>query len=621
MSTTEQTVPQVSVESPRGRSVDPVRVLITIGVLAAIAVFAFLFYRQSFTVLTDRYSTDIAQIAQNMANGSGYTTRFVRPFNAALIEGTDALPEVNHGPLFPAAVAAGFKARGSSDQVAAWASLGFLLLTIAATYLLGRLLFERRTGLLSAAVVGVSAPVLQAGTSGQEWTMAAFWFVLLLLAVAKHHKASQGLPRFRDAIWPALSGLLIGLLFMTYHVLLFLVLPVALYYAFTGQARKLHLAVFLVAAAVCVTPWAFRNAELTGGSILGANAWDVMTDTRAFPGDIFFRTTDEANRGIARVVLFPQERFTSFAEKLMRGSGNVLTGLASVLGLVMLGFAAVSMLYRFRAPTANAVRGMLYVAVPLLVATFALFSASPHCVVLFAPAAAVFGSAYFLLLLDAKKLHVFYGRVLIGGLVLVTAWPALSAIAWKGGQPAPVDPATRCFASIGSRLSKMLVFTDVPWIAAYRTGAFAVWLPRTDADVDNLSGKGIDMVTVLLTAESSRYRPDEAWYLLHQYKFWRDYSENQQACIKDCIDQAAKEIMMSPQISERLKGDTLGWAKKEVPRTLDARKRACVLTQALQGYKQQPVPQAPVIKGSAIPEDSPWPDDIIYLTRQQTSHE
>ncbi len=74
---------------------------------------------------------------------------------------------------------------------------------------------------------------------------------------------------------------------------------------------------------------------------------------------MIYRSTDSANLSVLRPVLFPVEHFTSFAAKLMTGTSEVAQAMAVTLGLVALPLALVSALYKFRAPTANAVRGFV----------------------------------------------------------------------------------------------------------------------------------------------------------------------------------------------------------------------------------------------------------------------
>jgi hypothetical protein len=207
----------------------------TAAVLVVLVVFAALYYKQTFAGLTDRHAMDTSQIARNIESGHGFTTLFLRPLNVALVDNPDVqFKEMNSAPLFPYAVATAYKlSGGASDQGCAWVSLLFVLLTIAATYVLGWVVFDRRVGLLAASVVGLSAPVLSAATSGTEWTMAAFWFVLLLLAVALHHKSISREASFAGVGYAAAAAALLALLYMTSHILLCLALPLAVYFGVT----------------------------------------------------------------------------------------------------------------------------------------------------------------------------------------------------------------------------------------------------------------------------------------------------------------------------------------------------------------------------------------------------
>jgi 4-amino-4-deoxy-L-arabinose transferase-like glycosyltransferase len=526
-------------------------VLWAAAVFLALGVFLGLYYKSTFVGLVDRHAMDAAQIARNVSSGQGFTTHLIRPFNVVLVGNSDLQSvELNTGPAFPYVVASGFKLKGWSDQGTAWVSLFFMLATVVSTYVLGRLLFNARVGLLSAAVMGVSAPVLEAATSGTEWTMAAFLFSLMLLAVALHHGSTLGQGRMPGHLYAAACAVLLALLYMTNHILLFLVVPLAVYFAVTGERRRFCLIVFAVTAVVAVAPWAYRNASLTGGSILGANAWDIMANTTAFPGDVIYRSTEAANLSILRVVLFPIERFESFAAKLMTGTFGVMRAMSLVLGVIVLPFALVSTLYKFKIPSANAVRGFVYGAAVLLVICFALFSVDSYAVILLAPIAAIFGSAYFLLLLDAKKLHPVYARTVITALVLATCWPALGTVVWKS------DLAERNKALASTMILRdtfnSIMYTDVPWVIAWRTSGLGVWLPCKDDDVYELNSRNLPMRNVVLTPECESYSPTETWYMLYKYQFWRDYLKDPSVpAAKAAISMIAAQRDVTVELVER----------------------------------------------------------------------
>ena len=515
-----------AIDAPARRQPRWDAILSVTGVFLAIVVLASLFYKQTFTSLSDREAMDIAQVARNIANGKGFTTGFVRPFDLAFAEPvSDALPELHTAPLYPCLLAFVFGLRGPSEQAVVWLSLAMMLLTAIATYVLGKTLFDRATGILAAILLAVSAPVLKAGTSGQEWATAALFFTLLLCVLAALHRSASQENKLVPPLCGAACGLLLAALYTTHHILVFLLIPVAAFIVVTGARRWATLIAFIVFFAVAASPLVYRNTVYTGSPLLGGSTWDVMANSSAFPGDTFYRSTDPANRGVTTALLFPVQHFWAFARKLAAGSNSITANLAAMLGLATLPFALVSVLYKFKQPHANAVRGMLYLAVPLMTLAFASFSVSTTCAIIFVPAAAVFASNYFRLLVASKKLHPFHVKAIVAGLLLVACAPAVTQLAWKtetasGDSPLAGDAF---FAKAGSLGASGVIYTDVPWTAAWRTTCTAVWLPKSDADVTALDAAGFPMQVVILTPESAGYSDDEAWRALHRVRLWREY--------------------------------------------------------------------------------------------------
>ena len=579
---------EVGIKAPR---FSWARIAAGVGVFLVLGGVSVRFYQQSFDGLWDREAIDQAQVAAAVAGGQGFITRFVRPLNVELVpEGRTKVTELNHAPIYPYVLAAAFRLRSVSDQVVAWTSLAFLLATLVATCVLGRILFDWRTGLLAASALGVSAPILRAGMVGQQWTLAALWFALLMIAVALHHKAASDGRAMAGAVCAAVAAVCAALLYMTHHILVFLAIPVAAYFAVTGSWRKLHAAIFVVAMVVLIAPWSYRNALYTGFPVLGVNAWDLMAHSDAYPADTLYRSTDEGNCELSKVLLFPVERFSAFAHKLISGSSEMLSATVGVLGLGILAFLLVSVLYRFKNPSANAVRGLIYGVMPVAIVCFALYSVGTNAVIIFAPVAAVFSSAYLLLLLDARKLHAFFRRVLVGCFVLLMANQTIAPLMWR----AAAEPnegrnavAHSYFSMISSRGARIAVYTDAPWIAAWRWRAWAAWLPTSDVDFLALTAMGFPLRVIILTPESENYAPDEIWYVLHKVRLWREY-------IKDA-NEGLKQILQAARVSP---SDRTA-AQKYIERL----RREFAVSRSLEDFAGQP-------------SDPLAPDDVQVLTRE-----
>lgn len=551
------------------------RLALTVAVLLMLATFAAVYYKRAWHRLDDRNSMDIAQVARNLAEGRGYTTRFVRPFNACLLPpSVKDIQEVNHPPLAPLATAIIFKIKAPSDESASQTSLLFTLLTVFATCVLGWILFDWKVGLLSASTVGLSAGILDTGLSANEWPMATLWCVILLIALARHHSSTLADKKRTAAVYAGLAGVMSALLYLTNHILVALIVPIALYFAFTRPRRKTDLIVFLVVVAVLISPWAYRNLKLTGFPIIGISAWDMVAHTDVFPGDTFYRSTAPAHRNQLTVILFPIEHFMAWARKLASRSTEMMSAMAPIFGPVVLAFAVVSMLYRFKKPTANAVRGAVYAAAPTALICFALFSIERDAVMIFAPIVSVFGTAYFMLLLNAKKLHPFFYKMLVAGFVVAASYQAVFAIVWP---PVAVSvpgeqTAYEYFQRLGAKGVQAQIFTDKPWEAAWRTLGTGIWLPLTDSDVAALSAKGFQMEGIVLTHESDNYSPDEIWYNLHRVRAWQEYIRDPKAGLAEVL----REAGVDPQDAQK------------VDKYLQRLKRQFAVSQSLRGFVIQP---------------------------------
>ncbi len=512
------------------------KIIWTAIIIGALAYYGGLYYKTTFVGLTDRHAIDVAQVAKNVSQGKGFTTRVIRPFNIGLI--TDSgrqTAEINSAPLFPYAVAALYYKKGPSDQAIVWVSLLFLILIILSTFVLGWLVFDIRAGLLAAAVVAVSGPVIDAGASGTEWTMAAFVFSLLLFCVLFYQRTASRNRQFASFSFVVLSAFFVAALFMINHILLFLVIPLALHYAFAGAGKRWHAVAFIVGVAVLIAPWAYRNASLTGGSILAANAWDIFVDSQMFPGDVFFRTTDEATRELARVVLFPVEHFNAFMTKLIAGGSKLILAFVPMLGLAILPMVVVSMLYRFNSESGNMVRRFIYIAVGFAVVFFALFSVDARAIILFSPIFGIFGSAYFFQIIDERKFHQVYVNLAIGVVIAASCLPSVAEIMVLR-DPAPrseIATPNEFFVSLNAGGLRGVVYSDLPWLAAWRMDVTAIWLPRSDDDVVELNAAGFPMRVILMTSEVDTYPATETWYLVHKSKLWRDYLRDPEDCMAE----------------------------------------------------------------------------------------
>lgn len=553
----KQDVSQENRESISRKRIDWDRALIILAVLAALAIFSGVYYKRSASIVSDANTDDIAQVARNISEGQGFTTRFVRPFYATFPASEQGKsPELNNGPLYPYALVAMFRLQEISDQVVVRTSLVFLILTVIATWLLGTALFDSRTGLLAAAVFGTSASVLGAGVSGNQWTFAALIFTLMLTVASRFRVCSEDGRERACGVCSFFAGVMAGLLYLISYSMIFLALPVLGYVALNSRRRWPCAGLCLAGLVLVSGLWAWRNAELTGVPFLGAVAWDVLAHSSLYPGDALYRTSDSNLHNPGAVLAFPIRHFSAFMQKLSEGSVGALRELMLFLGLAVLPMAVTSALYSFKSPIVNSIRGLLYILAVVSIGVTALFGLDSRAVIILAPAAAIFGTAYFGLIIKAKKLPHQYGKALVGLFIIVTAAPALVSIIWPDSGKQPDMLANTFFASNASRANPgSIIYTDVPWVAAWRTQLVAVLLPLQDSDVYMLNGAGYPMRTIILTPRSAEYPDDEIWYTLYKVRLWRDYVSDPKSGLAKIISAAnisSKDTDMAKKYLQRL---------------------------------------------------------------------
>ncbi|MFQ3549462.1 MAG: glycosyltransferase family 39 protein [Armatimonadota bacterium] len=502
---------------------------LVVGVFALILITLLLNYKYCYQGLLTKESMDIAQISRNIYEGAGYKTSFIRPLNTGLYEiYAPPIPEINHAPLVPYITSVFYKIKGVSDHSAVWQTLLFYILTTICIYFLGRVLFSHYEGLLSATLWGLNFSVLKLTLTALEWMLGVFLFTLLALFIVYVHKYSLSNQHKKATIFVILCCIISSALYLTNHLLFFIIIPIMLFLIFTRSIKNYQAAAFVVVFLLLSAPWAARNAMYASFPVIGGTAWDIMTNTDVYPNDTLYRSTDFNNKSALLPLSFPFNHFNAFTKKTTLGIGNQLLGLVLLSGIFVFPFMFVSILYKFKNDDVNALRSFLYLCILFMVFIFSAYGVKSDSQLIFTSVIVCISSGYFLLLLNAKKLHPFYMKSVIGGLIILAALPTIFAIFWKS----PEDPDTNYtaalnfFAEIGIRGAGGIVFTDVPWIAAWKTQAEAVWVPRADKDVYNLRNRGLPMHTVILTPESANFSQDEAWWMLHRVKLWREYMKD-----------------------------------------------------------------------------------------------
>ncbi len=561
--------------------------------LAVVIILAFFFYLSSTQVLYTDDGFDVAQIARNIALGEGYSTHAIRPLNAFITDSAvpGRLPEINHAPLYPRVLCKWFQIRKiADDHSVLLLAMIFFAAGVVMTHFLATLLFDWKIGLMSAAVVGLSGTLLSMTLTGEMWPFVMCMFLAFCFAAVYYHKMiiRKG-KKIPALIWCVILSLTVVGLYLTNYLFIWLIIPVLGFLWFSSR-RILHPIIFIVVLAGCLFYPMMRNYEVCKSPILAGTAWDVLLDTEVYPELNAYRGVNDEIKDLKGVLDFPIKHFPAFAHKITDGIGKVATSCANdLISFIIICFAIVSALYKFRSPEVNALRGLMYAVFPILFTVFAAYSVSVNALIIFAPLLAIFASKYIALLLNAKKLHKIYSNAIVGGIMVIIALPLFMQIIWKTPQYSSTEEARSAeqyFTSIPRTGAKGVFYTDDYCRAAWSTSFSAVLLPLSDADIKRLKEIGMPIHVIVLTPKVKEYSTGEIWNMLYNIKVMTEIVNDRQKGLK-IVRQEWGEWLTTQNITEQSKAAISKYLKTKFEDDYDRIMRQYAVYTELRGLRAQ----------------------------------
>jgi len=182
-------------------------------------------------------------------------------------------------PLFVFATKIGLAVSGNADFAVSLTAGVFSTLMVLGTYLVGRLCFNRRVGLLAAFLLAIERSVIANGTDG--WRDDAFAFFVLLSVFTLVRLRAE--PSFRSGLWAGLAGAAACLTRITSFSFF---LPGLLFAMVSGEAsrRRVRLeagGLSLLICALLVAPYLASCAIALGDPFVSINAHTQFYRSRA----------------------------------------------------------------------------------------------------------------------------------------------------------------------------------------------------------------------------------------------------------------------------------------------------------------------------------------------------
>ena len=486
----------------------------------------FLYNLRAYRNLATQEAMDSAQLARNLAEGRGYTTRFIRPLSLYLLQTNNFLkyasipgntntdfaciknvahPDLANPPVYPLVLAGLMKVlpfhypvelnkpfwssnsrfwRYEPDFLIAVFNELLLLVAVAQTFFLARKLFDINVAWLSALLLIGCELLWQFSVAGLSTMLLLVIFLGLTWNVMKIEEAARNLlTRPRRLLGLALlAGLLTGAGALTRYAFGWTILPVAAFLLlFSGRQRVWHLLAALGGFALVLIPWMIRNYTLSG-TFFGTAGYTIVEGTGLFPG---FQLPRSVHPDFSHALWF-----RPYISKL---TGNlhelVVSDLLKLGGSWVTALFWAGLLLGFRG---LAVRRMRYFLLMCL-GTFMVVQAlgrtelsglsptlnSENLLVLLVPLVFTYGVSFFFIFLGQMRLPVPQLRyVVMAAFAALCCLPMLSTLWSPRTLPVVYPPyyPPDIQQTAGWMREDELMMSDVPWAVAWYGDRQCVWL-------------------------------------------------------------------------------------------------------------------------------------------------
>ncbi len=494
--------------------------------LSLLVIVGYLVYHAGrFHGITNVEALDQAQIARNLAQGEGYTTKIIRPLSLAKVRRIDGHPELSQAPLHPFMASLLMRVMPDKGRAAALSGGLAFLLTAPVIFFLGWQLFDIRTGVFATILYCTNVTLLRFSISCLEvpWlTLLTALLFLVCFALARKQ-------RWRPLL-AVLAGSLVALLYLTQYVWI-VILPVLAVYVFASsdkQGRWGVVLAFLISFLVIASPWFIRNMKVTGRPFFSFKATEAVMGTRSNPGNTLYRQYTE---DYPTWIWYVFDRPLEIIEKARDGLSREYIVLGRIAGLYLTPFFLVAIIVTLGARAFERLRYLWYAMYLVLALALALVSPSERLLIPMAPLVIVVAAGFFLRLLEARiggpggPLQKRYLNAGMAILVLIHAVPLgfdLFRFREMSAEERSAANSARAVAQVTSMASGPIV-TDVPWLIAWYADSPAVWLPKTRGDLRNMEDSMGKVTWMLLSPQVANRQYDRLERMLQEWGVaWRD---------------------------------------------------------------------------------------------------
>jgi len=507
------------------------RHLKTAAFAVAIAFLVLIYNLYAYRNFSTPEAMDSAQLARNIAEGKGYTTLFLRPFDLYLMQshnqaatadalasaGTDfakiktAHPDITNPPVYPFVLAGlmevlpfhypldlngsfwsnngGFW-RYEPDFLIALFNEVLLLVVVALTFFLSRKLFDVNVAWLSAILVLGCDLLWRFSVSGLSTMLLIIIFIGLAWCILKIEEAARASqPQFGRLLGLAIAaGVVAGVGALTRYAFGWVIIPVILFLIFFGGQRRVVCALAALGAFLLVlAPWVVRNFAVSG-TPFGTAGFAIVEGTGAFPG---FQLERSINPHLTDAL-----SLTLYLHKFLGNLRPILQDALPKLGGSWVSmFFLTGLLLNFRSMAVRRMRYFLLMCLAVFIVVQALGQTqlsqespdvnSENLLVLLAPLVFIYGVSLFLILLDqlvlpVRQLRHVVKAVFVGlccmPMIFVLLPPKTIPVVYPPYYPPDIQ------LTAGWMKPNELMMSDIPWAVAWYGQHQCVWLTLNAQD-------------------------------------------------------------------------------------------------------------------------------------------
>lgn len=434
---------------------------------------------------------DQAQIARNIAEGKGLSTRLIRPLAIWQLESagkeipTDNFPDFYQAPLNPIVnalplllVKSAWKMTPTDlvyagDRMIAAVAILFFLLSVGIWYFVGARLFDSKLSLIACAIILMTDMMWQFSLSGLPQMLMLFLFsgAMWLTVQAMQKRDRQGVVLL--SLFGA--GLLFGLMILAHGLAAWIFLG---WLVFTGvyfSPRGIAALAALAAVLMVTLPWMARNYSVCGNPF-GLSIYAAIT--RGVPEEGYLRSLDDA----------PSVSGSGLFSKMKSGVSAQIEAIFSYLGMnLAAGAFFLALLHPFRSSTVSLFRWCILLMWVGAVAGMGIFGlegpiSSNQLHVLLLPLFIFYGLAFLMVLWNRWEFNFPLLRmVFLSVVVFLCAVPMLANLFSRGGAAIQWPPYVPPFIAILGDWyeEKEIITSDMPWAVAWYAQRKSVLLPES----------------------------------------------------------------------------------------------------------------------------------------------